>query len=523
MDVGLAQAATSEATFPWLSLIVLLPAAGALFMPLLPGDDNQPSPWPRNLALVVLLVDLLLMLVVFATRFDPSIESLQLVERVSWLPVIGLEWSLGADGLSAPLVVLSGLVTLLSVAASWSVQQKSRLYFALLLVQASAQGIVFLSQDFLLFFLAWELELVLVYLLIAIWGGQNRQYAATKFILYTALASLLILISGLALALSGDQFTLNLTELAARSPGGSFGLLCYLGFLVGFGVKLPMFPLHTWLPDAHGEANAPVSMLLAGVLLKMGGYALLRFNVQMLPDAHLTLAPALVILGIVNIVYGALNAFAQDNVKRRIACSSVSHMGFVLLGIGAVNALGVSGAMLQMVSHGLIAAAMFFVTGVFYERTKTLSIPNMGGLAKALPITFAFFLASSLASLALPGMSGFISEITVFLGITSQENFTSLFRAITVLMAAIGLVLTPIYLLSMCRRVFFGPRIPALARVEDMQPRELVIGLSLLVPTLVIGIWPRVAMDLYEASTDALANQLSGLSLMALINRLPLG
>ena len=523
MDVGLVQAATSEATFPWLSLIVLLPAAGALFMPLLPGDDDQPSPWPRNLALAVLLVDLLLMLVVFATRFDPSIDGLQLVERVSWLPVIGLEWSLGADGLSAPLVVLSGLVTLLSVAASWSVERKSRLYFALLLVQASAQGIVFLSQDFLLFFLAWELELVPVYLLIAIWGGQNRQYAATKFILYTALASLLILISGLALALSGDQFTLNLTELAARSPGGSFGLLCYLGFLVGFGVKLPMFPLHTWLPDAHGEANAPVSMLLAGVLLKMGGYALLRFNVQMLPDAHLTLAPALVIIGIVNIIYGALNAFAQDNVKRRIACSSVSHMGFVLLGIGAVNALGISGAMLQMVSHGLIAAAMFFVTGVFYERTKTLSIPNMGGLAKALPITFAFFLASSLASLALPGMSGFISEITVFLGITSQENFTSLFRAITVLMAAIGLVLTPIYLLSMCRRVFFGPRIPALASVADMQPRELVIGLSLLVPTLVIGIWPRVAMDLYEASTDALASQLSSLSLIALINRLPLG
>ena len=278
-----------------------------------------------------------------------------------------------------------------SVAASWSVQRKCKLYFALLLVQASAQGLVFLSQDFLLFFLAWELELVPVYLLIAIWGGQNRQYAATKFILYTALASLLILISGLALALSGDQFTLNLTELASRSPGGSFGLLCYLGFLVGFGVKLPMFPLHTWLPDAHGEANAPVSMLLAGVLLKMGGYALLRFNVQMLPDAHLTLAPALVILGIVNIVYGALNAVAQD--QRRIACSSVS-MGFVLLGIGAVDAWG-SGAMLQMVSHGLIAAAMFFFTGVFYERTKT-SIPNT--VAWPRPCRSPVFLASSLAS-----------------------------------------------------------------------------------------------------------------------------
>jgi NAD(P)H-quinone oxidoreductase subunit 4 len=255
----------------------------------------------------------------------------------------------------------------------------------------------------------------------------------------------------------------------------------------------------------------------------MGGYALLRFNVQMLPDAHLQLAPALIVIGIVNIVYGALNAFAQDNVKRRIACSSVSHMGFVLLGIGAVDALGISGAMLQMISHGLIAAAMFFVTGTFYERTQTLSIPNMGGLAKVLPITFAFFLASSLASLALPGMSGFVSEITVFLGIISQEGFTSLFRAITIVIAAIGLVLTPVYLLSMCRRVFFGPRIPALAMINDINPRELTIGLSLLVPTLVIGFWPRVAIDFYEASTNALAEQLLSHSLTAQSLLLPLG
>lgn len=523
MDANLPLIAASSGTFPWLSLIVLLPAAAALLMPLLPGDENNPSPWPRNLALGVLAVDFVLMLVAFSQHFDPQDSSLQLVERLAWVPAIGLEWSVGADGLSMPLVVLSGLVTLLSVAASWKVEHKAKLYFGLLLVQAAAQALVFLSQDFLLFFLAWELELVPVYLLIAIWGGQNRQYAATKFILYTALASLLILISGLALALSGDQFTLNLSELAARSPGGTFGLLCYLGFLVGFGVKLPMFPLHTWLPDAHGEANAPVSMLLAGVLLKMGGYALLRFNVQMLPDAHLVMAPALIVLGIVNIIYGALNAFAQDNVKRRIACSSVSHMGFVLVGIGTIDALGISGAMLQMISHGLIAAAMFFVTGSFYERTKTLSIPNMGGLAKVLPITFAFFLASSLASLALPGMSGFISEITIFLGITSQTDFTTGFRAITIIAAAIGLVLTPIYLLSMCRRVFFGPRIPALAFVGDMNPRELVIGLTLLVPTLTIGIWPRVAMDVYEASTDALANTLSTHSLIALHNLLPLG
>jgi NAD(P)H-quinone oxidoreductase subunit 4 len=257
-------------------------------------------------------------------------------------------------------------------------------------------------------------------------------------------------------------------------------------------------------------------MLLAGVLLKMGGYALLRFNVQMLPDAHVQLAPALVVLGIVNIIYGALNAFAQDNVKRRIACSSVSHMGFVLLGIGAIDSLGMSGAMLQMISHGLIAASMFFVTGVFYERTKTLSIPNMGGLAKVLPITFAFFLASSLASLALPGMSGFISEITVFLGITANDGFTVPFRVVTIVLAAIGLVLTPVYLLSLCRRVFFGPRIPALAVVGDMKPRELVIGLCLLVPTLAIGFWPRLAIDFYGATTNALAEGLSSPSVMAI-------
>jgi NAD(P)H-quinone oxidoreductase subunit 4 len=507
--------------FPWLSLIVLLPAAVALLMPLLPGDGSDPR-LPRTLALGTLAVDLVLMLVCFSQHFDGSLSGLQLVERVQWLPALGLEWSLAADGLSAPLVVLSGLVTLLSVAASWNISRKSRLYFALMLVQASAQGLVFLSQDFLLFFLAWELELVPVYLLIAIWGGKQRQYAATKFILYTATASLLILVSGLALAFNGP-FTFNLAELATRSPGGTFGLLCYLGFLVGFGVKLPMFPLHTWLPDAHGEANAPVSMLLAGVLLKMGGYALMRFNVQMLPEAHLTLAPALIVLGIVNIIYGALNAFAQDNVKRRIACSSVSHMGFVLLGIGAIDALGMSGAMLQMISHGLIAAAMFFVTGVFYERTETLSIPNMGGLAKALPITFAFFLASCLASLALPGMSGFVSEITVFLGVTANDGFTTGFRVITIVLAAIGLVLTPVYLLSLCRRVFFGPRIPALAVVGDMKPRELVIGLTLLVPTLVIGFWPRVAIDFYEASTNALSGELARSATIALSQINPLG
>mgnify|MGYP001486309561 CR=1 FL=1 len=287
-------------SFPWLSSIVLLPLIGALIMPFLSSKEGEDNTLPRNISLSFLFIDFLLIISVFLQKFDTSNSALQLVERATWLPSIGLEWSLGVDGLSAPLVALSGLITFLSAAASWKIKKKSNLYFALLLVQASAQALVFLSQDFLLFFLAWELELVPVYLLIAIWGGKKKLYAATKFILYTALASLLILISGLAIALSGDTFTLNITDLTNKHVTGSLALLSYLGFLIGFGVKLPIFPLHTWLPDAHGEANAPVSMLLAGVLLKMGGYALIRFNVQILPDTHLILAPALIIIGIVN-------------------------------------------------------------------------------------------------------------------------------------------------------------------------------------------------------------------------------
>jgi NAD(P)H-quinone oxidoreductase subunit 4 len=236
----------------------------------------------------------------------------------------------------------------------------------------SAQIGVFAAQDLLMFFLMWELELVPVYLLISIWGGQKRQYAATKFILYTALASIFILVAALAMAFYGDTITFDMAALGAKHYPLLFELLVYAGFVIAFGVKLPIFPLHTWLPDAHSEASAPVSMILAGVLLKMGGYALIRMNVEMLPNAHHYFAPVLALLGTVNIIYGALAAFGQDNLKRRLACSSISHMGFVLLGIASFTALGFNGAMLQMISHGLISAYLFFLSGVTYERSHTL-------------------------------------------------------------------------------------------------------------------------------------------------------
>ena len=346
--------------------------------------------------------------------------------------------------------------------------------------------------------MAWELELVPVYLLIAIWGGKNKLYAATKFILYTALASLLILISGLALALSGDTFTLNITDLTNKHVTGSLALLSYLGFLIGFGVKLPIFPLHTWLPDAHGEANAPVSMLLAGILLKMGGYALLRFNVQILPEVHLQIAPALIILGIINIIYGALNAFAQDNVKRRIACSSVSHMGFVLLGIGAVDALGISGAMLQMISHGLVSAALFFCVGVVYDRAHSRLIKDYGGIVSVMPKYSVLFMLFTLAALGLPGTSGFIGEFLILMG-AFKDNF------LVAVIASLGVILGAAYMLWLYKRVVFGKLINTdLTKMVDLNKSEYFILTCLAVPTLFFGFYPDPLINTIEVSVNDL-------------------
>lgn len=476
---------------------------GALALPLIPAKETKNI---RLYALGIGLLDFTLMVSAFWSRFDPQNPALQMVERHQWLPQIGLEWSLGIDGLSMPLILLTGFITTLALLAGWDVKEKPRLFYFLMLLMYSAQIAVFAAQDLMLFFLVWELELVPVYLLIAIWGGPKRTYAATKFILYTALASLFILIGGFALAFYGDTYTLNIQELGLKNYTPAFEALVYLGFLISFGVKLPIFPLHTWLPDAHGEAPAPVSMLLAGILLKMGGYALIRFNVEMLPHAHITFAPMLAILGVVNIVYGALTAFGQNNMKRRIAYSSISHMGFVLLGIAAFNQLGMSGAMLQMVSHGLIAAALFQITGITYDRTHTLMMDKLGGLANKMPITFAFFVAASMASLALPGMSGFVSELAIFLGFATDSIYTNGFRIMVIFLTAVGLILTPIYLLSMVRRVFCGAegfKFPAL--LQDAKPREVFVSTCLLLPVLAIGFYPKLATQLHDPKTVQVA------------------
>ncbi|MDY6786046.1 MAG: NAD(P)H-quinone oxidoreductase subunit 4 [Cyanobacteriota bacterium] len=493
--------------FPWLTTIILFPIAAALLIPIIPDKDGKTVRW---YSLVIGLIDFALIVYAFYTGYDLSDPNLQLVESYTWLPEIDLKWSVGADGLSMPLILLTGFITTLATMAAWPVTLKPKLFYFLMLLMYGGQIAVFAVQDMLLFFLVWELELVPVYLILSIWGGKKRLYAATKFILYTAGGSLFILIAALTMAFYGDTFTFDMSAIAAKDLPFNLQLLLYGGLLIAYGVKLPIFPLHTWLPDAHGEATAPAHMLLAGILLKMGGYALLRMNAGMLPDAHAFFAPIIVILGVVNIIYAALTSFAQRSLKRKIAYSSISHMGFVLIGIASFTPLGVSGAMLQMISHGLIGASLFFMVGCTYDRTHTLMLDEMGGVGQKMKKVFAMWTACSLASLALPGMSGFVAELMIFVGFATSDAYSLPFKAIVVLLAAVGVILTPIYLLSMLREIFYGKENPDLAdeSLIDAEPREVFIIASLLIPIIGIGFYPKLVTQIYDNTTTALTQRL---------------
>jgi len=496
------------ATFPWLTTIILLPLLASVAIPFLPDDNGKTVRW---YSLVVGLIDFVLIVVAFYLNYDFSQPGLQMVESYTWVNELDLKWSLGVDGLSMPLVLLTGFITTLATMAAWPVTLKPKLFYFLLLAMYTGQIGVFAVQDMLLFFLFWELELIPVYLLLSIWGGKKRLYAATKFILYTAGGSLFILVAALAMAFYGDTITFDMSLLAEKVYPLRMQLLVYGAFLLAYAVKLPIIPLHTWLPDAHGEATAPVHMLLAGILLKMGGYAIIRMNLGMLPDAHAYFAPVLVILGCVNIIYAALTSFAQPNLKRKIAYSSISHMGFVLVGIASFSALGLSGAVLQMVSHGLIGASLFFLVGATYDRTHTLILKEMGGVGQKMPKIFAMFTACSLASLALPGMSGFVAELMVFVGFATSDAYSFSFRLITVILMAVGVILTPIYLLSMLREIFYGPENKELTEHEelvDAEPREVFIIACLLVPIIGFGLYPKLLTQIYDSTTETLTAQL---------------
>jgi len=498
----------NTANFPWLTTTILFPILASLLIPLVPDKDGKTVRW---YALVVGLIDFALIVYTFYAHYDFGYSDLQLVESYPWVPQLDLNWSVGVDGLSMPLYILTGFITTLAILAAWPVTLKPRLFYFLMLAMYGGQLAVFAVQDMLLFFLVWELELVPVYFLLSIWGGKKRQYAATKFILYTAGGSLFILVAALTMGFYGDIVTFDMRSLAAKDYALNFQLLVYAAFLIAYAVKLPVFPLHTWLPDAHGEATAPVHMLLAGILLKMGGYALIRMNAGILPDAHAYFAPALVILGVVNIIYAALTSFAQRNLKRKIAYSSISHMGFVLIGIASFTDLGLNGAVLQMVSHGLIGASLFFLVGATYDRTHTLMLDEMGGVGQKMGKIFAMWTTCSMASLALPGMSGFVAELMVFVGFSNSDAYNPTFKLLVVFLMAVGVILTPIYLLSMLREIFYGPENKELVSHEvlvDAEPREIFIVACLLVPIIGIGLYPKMLTQVYDATTLQLTERL---------------
>ena len=491
-----------------LSATVFLPLAGALFIALFLRERKL----VRGVALAVITADLLLAVVVFAT-YDRGVGGYQLEELVDWIPLLSAQYHLGVDGLSAPLVLLAGLLGAAAVWASWHIEERAKEYFVWLLVLQTAVMGVFTSLDFLLFFIFWELELVPMYFLIAVWGTGRREYSAMKFLMFTLTGSAFMLVGILVLFFSTGTF--SIVELG-ETAGLAATLLVPAGWVfaflfTGFAIKLPVWPVHTWLPDAHTDAPTAVSVMLAGVLLKMGGYGLIRVNVTMFPDLTRDLAWLLALLGVINILYGAAVTLRQTDLKRLIAFSSISHMGFVLLGISSVgavgtqlSAVGLTGASLQMFTHGTITGLLFLLVGLVYDKAHTRHIADLGGLATRMPFVASAFLLAGLAALGLPGLSGFVAEVLVFLGTFPVWGwYTAL--------GAFGLVVAAGYILWMIQRSLFGPAKERFAQIGDATFVEAVPVVALLVAIVVVGVYPRVLTDVFGVGVQAILTTRLGL------------
>ena len=453
------------------------------------------------------VADLVLALLVFALfSRDEGAQRFQFIDRFTWISGETLQASyfLGVDGLSVPMVALTGLLGLCAVLASWHITMRVREYFVwLLLLQTAVMG-VFSSLDLLLFFFFWELELVPMFMLISIWGAGRKEYSAMKFLIFTILGSAFMLVAIVAVFVTPEVGTFDMTALSTQSTMlTSAGVLIPMGalfwlFFIGFAVKLPTWPFHTWLPDAHTDAPTAASVMLAGVLLKMGGYGLLRINVGMFPGQAVDYAWALVTLGVISVLYGAVVTLRQTDLKRLIAYSSVSHMGLVLLGIGSVGVAhgeltvaGLNGAAMQLFTHGTITGLLFLGVGLVYDRTHTRYIPDLGGLADRMPVVAVALLIAGLASLGLPGLSGFISEVLVFLGAFQAYAWPTA-------LAVFGIVLAAGYILWMMERSFFGLRRERFADLTDASLVE-AIPLGLLIISIIgVGVYPAILTDVFE-------------------------
>lgn len=467
-----------------LTWIVFLPLLGVLAVSLVPKDRGELA---RLVALAVTGIDLALAVAMFA-GFDPA-GGLQFVERFTWIEQANIQYFLGVDGISMPLVALSALLTFLAVLASWKVDRKPKFYFAMILLLQVGMNGVFSALDFVLFYVFWELVLVPMYFLIAQWGGPRREYAAVKFFLYTLLGSVFMLVGIVAMYLAVGTF--DMVELAREGGAlaASFQWWVFLAFFLGFAVKVPVFPLHTWLPDAHVEAPTAGSVLLAGIMLKMGTYGFIRVSLPMLPDAFVEWQWFLGVIAVISIVYGAAVAFAQTDVKKLVAYSSVSHMGFAMLGIAAGTAAGIDGAMAVNISHGLITGMLFLMVGMIYDRAHTRQISELSGVSGQMPVIGGLFAFASFASLGLPGLSGFVGEFLALTGAWESAAAGSPIGYWMIIGAAFGVLLGAAYMLWMLQRVVLGQPSFAIADCPDSSPRELLTVAPLVVLIVVMGVY----------------------------------
>ncbi len=483
-----------------LNVAIWLPLVGALAIVLLPAHQERNARWIAVTISGVAVVLAAALALSFSSRLPGAGSGPQFVTSLPWIPQLGASYFVGLDGLSLPMFLLNASLVFLAVLVSWNTTLRPRAYFALLLVLETAVAGVFASLDFFLFFLFWELELAPMFLLIGVWGGARREYAAMKFILYTVAASAFMLVGILVLYLAAPTRSFDMVYLAAQHYAPAVQSVVWLFLFVGFAVKIPIFPFHTWLPDAHTEAPTAISVLLAGVLLKMGAYGLLRANIGMLPDATQQFAGALAVLAVINVVYGALVAMTQSDLKRVIANSSISHMGYVVLGAAALTPMALEGAVFQMFTHGTITALLFIMVGLVYDRTHTREISALGGLAGRMPFIAVAFVVAALASLGLPGLSGFVAEFLIFLG-----SFP-VWRAPTIL-AVFTIVITAGYMLWLIERVFFGPERPQWASLGDASRLEVATVGALVVVIVAVGVFPTLLGGIIIQGISAIASR----------------
>ena len=492
-----------------LSLVAFFPILGVLVILLLPGDRPNPIRWTAVVAAAITFLLSLAML----TRFQPGDPNLQLVVRLPWIRVAGweIEYHLGVDGLSLLLVLLTTFLTPIALVSAWTaVEERVKEFMVFFLLLEIGMVGVFLAQDLFLFYIFWEFTLVPMYFLIGIWGGPRRIYAAIKFFLYTMAGSVLMLLAILWLGLRGGTFSVP-DLIAGGGIPSEIQTWLFLAFAAAFAIKVPMWPLHSWLPDAHVEAPTAGSVILAGVLLKMGTYGFLRFNLPLFPQAAVRFAPWMALLAVIGILYGAAVSYAQKDAKKLVAYSSVSHLGFVILGLFALNPQGIEGGILQMVNHGLSTGALFLIVGMIYERRHTREMEAFGGLWKVMPVYGALTLIVTLASMGLPGLNGFVGEFAILLGSFGSTAIGSPWFAG---LAALGVILAAIYMLYMFQKMFLGPADkPENQALKDLSWREFATLAPIIILIFWIGLYPRPFFSLMAPSVERLVNAVQAATL----------